>query len=375
MGIFSSKKKSESVVLIDVTSSSIGAALAHLESGAPPVLHYTQRSNIKILEHEDNSQAMLRTLIEVANKLVTKGSPILRKETGNAHIQRILVSVGAPWQKTAVRIETLLNKKPFIFTRALLAEITQKDKDVPEGFQKSGESITATLLNGYDVPQPFGKKATRAELVILSSLVDSAVSKAIEDTLRKTYHTHALTLTAFAPAAYAVFRDVYPHEKDFLIFDISGGATDVLAVKRNMLVNVASIPQGINNLIEDAIKIGKTSIGPTPLIDPIRNAQFSSQINGFQRDWLLNLQKVLQEFTNGQALPGTLFLISEPGTQEYLKRLLDNAEMRSLWLTSEPLRIIPVVPTHFATYIKNCADAESDVQLQILGLYAAKPTN
>ncbi len=372
MGIFSSKKEHESVVLIDVTSSSVGAALARLEFGAPPVLHYVQRTNIEILEHEDNSQAMLRTLTEVANDLVIKGSPILRKETGDAHIQRILVSVGAPWQKTVVRIETLSNKKPFIFTRALLSEITQKDKEVPEGFQKSGESVTATLLNGYDVPQPFGKKATRAELVILSSLVDSAVAKAIENTLRKTYHTHALTLTAFAPAAYAVFRDVYPHEKDFLIFDISGGATDVLAVKRNLLVNVVSIPQGINNLIEDAIKIGKTSIGPTPLIDPTRNAQFSAQIGDFQKDWLLNLEKVLQEFTSGQALPGTLFLISEPSTQEYLKRLLDSADMRALWLTSEPLRIIPVAHTHFSAYIKNHADAKSDVPLQILGLYAAK---
>ena len=112
MGLFGSKKEKTSVVLIDITSSSIGGGLAHSEHGSQPTLYFTIRHEIQKAEHEDESQAMLRTLTELTDELVTKGAPILRKETGSGQIDKILVSVGAPWQKTAIRIETVQQQKP-----------------------------------------------------------------------------------------------------------------------------------------------------------------------------------------------------------------------------------------------------------------------
>ena len=226
MGLFDSKNKSVSVVLIDVfIPSSIGGALAHIQSETTPTIYFNLREEIEAKEHEDASEAMLRTLNEIADRLVSEGAPVLRQETGSGHIDRILVSVGAPWQKTKIRIEALSEKKPFVFTQALLSEITKKDADIPDGYIKSEESVIATLLNGYETPKPFGKKVTRADMIILSSLLDKKVSTGIEKVLRKTYHTHALRLVAFASVAYAAFRDIYPHEKDFLVLEVSGEAS------------------------------------------------------------------------------------------------------------------------------------------------------
>ena len=235
--------------------------------------------------------------------------------------------------------------------------------------------MIAILLNGYEISKPFGKKATRAELIILSSLLDTTVAKAVENTLRKTYHTHALTMTAFAPAAYSVFRDIYPHEKDFLILDISGEATDVIFVKHGLLVNVTSISHGVGELMRSSLRAGRTEPqDDNSLMDPARNVRFESRMEESEKEWLGKIQTTLQEFAAGHALPRTLFMLADKDSQEYLKRLLDNTEMRSLWLTTEPLRVIPVVSSHFAAFIKARGEAEGDVGLELLGLYSTKTT-
>jgi hypothetical protein len=391
MGLFGTKAKHASVVLIDIDSSSVGGALAHLATGEPPITYFTVRQQIEAKEHEDTSEAMLRTLTELANRLVTSGAPILRQETGSGHIDRIFVSVGAPWQKTKIRIEAISETKPFVFTQAILAEITKKGEEIPVGYIKSDESVVATLLNGYETAKPFGKRATRADMIILSSLLDEKVAKEIEKSLRKTYHTHALTLTTFASVSYAAFRDIYPHEKDFLLLQVSGEATDIAFVKRGFLVDVASIPHGINDLVRGSVSEGGEKQEPLvdlglarqanresvlastpPLIDPNRNARFSARIEGAEKEWLQFIETSLQDASARHALPRTLFLLADENAREYLKRLLNSSSMRSLWLTDDPLRVISVVPAHFAQFVKSRGNAEGDVFLALLALFSKK---
>lgn len=288
MAFLRSKKTQLSIVLIDIDSSSVGGALVHIESGSVPIIYYSVREFIEIKEHEEASEAMLRTLEEISSLLTTKGAPVLRQETGSGHVDQVFVSVGAPWQKTKVRIESISETKPFVFTQALLSEVVKKDKEVPEGYVKSGESVISTLLNGYEMPKPFGKKVTRAEMLILSSLLDKKVTEAVEKSLRKTYHTHALTLTAFAPVAYSVFRNIYPHERDFLVLEVSGEATDIAFIKHGLLVDVVTISHGVNDLV--------------------RGASETRNTDEVEKEWLANIQAALQETAVRHALPHTLFL-------------------------------------------------------------------
>ena len=352
MGFLTSKKNRVSMAIVDIDSSSVGAALIQIEGNKPPVLYYSIREFTEVGQTEDPESAMLRTLNEVATQLVSKGSPALRQETGSGHIDRILVSIGAPWQKTTVRIEAVAETKPFVFTPALLSEITKKGSEIPDGFIRSGESVIATLLNGYDTPKPFGKKVTRADLIILSSLINKKIADSVEKVLRKTYHTHSLILTAFASVAYTAFRDIYPHEKDFLVLEVSGEATDIAIIKRGLLVDVANIPHGVNDLV--------------------RAERSGDQVDQIEKQWLTTIESTLQETAIRHALPRTLFLLADTEAREYLRKLLDSSSMRSLWLTDEPLRVISVVPAHFTEFVKVRGDAEGDVYLALLALYGRK---
>jgi hypothetical protein len=376
MGFFS-KKKNISYALINIDSASIGGGLAYIPEGATPILYFTERRNIEPKEHEDVVEAMIRTVEEVTDSLMKKGAPALRKETGNGHVDKILVSIGAPWQKTSIRIETISEKKPFSFTKALLADTIRNVVEIPKGFRKSGESVLATLLNGYNTPNPFGMKVSRAEMIILSSLVDSDVADKVENVLRKTYHTHALTITAFAPLAYSVFKNIYPHETDFLVLQISGEATDIAFVKHGLLVNVASITHGVNDLMRNLDMAAKVADNETHesvnLLDSSRNERFSKNADEAKKTWLLNIIETLRGFSTSYALPHTLFLLADAEVRDYLKNALDSQTVRVLWLTDDPLRVIATTPSHFTNFVKTRGDAEVDIHLEMLALFSKEP--
>lgn len=46
--------------------------------------------------------------------------------------------------------------------------------------------------------------------------------------------------------------------------------------------------------------------------------------------------------------------------------------MRSLWLTEDPLRVISVVPSHFAQFIKVRGEAEGDIFLMLLAIFSTQ---
>ena len=369
-----SKGGGASVALVDITSSSVGGALAHISPASQPILYYVNREPIEQRDNEELSVAMLRTLEQVASKLIAEGAPVLHQEIKSGSIDRVYVSVGTPWQATTVRTEHVNETKPFVFTKAFLTEAVRKSSAVKEGYLLSGESVIATLLNGYEVVHPFGKKVTRAELIVLSSLIEKKIADAIESTLRNTYHTHALTLTAFAPIVYTAFRDLFPHEKDFLVVNVSGEATDVVFIKRSILVDVASEPHGLSELARTERKAGSITSGPTqaPLTDVVPSERFSHEIEGAKEAWLKELTTTLRDFATKNALPRTLFLLTEDSAREYIKNLLDSESLRSLWLTDEPLAIIPILPNQFGAFVKSRAEAGSDVSLSLLALFSAK---
>lgn len=376
MGLFGGKER-HSVALIDVGSASVGGAYAHFESGATPTIYYTARVPIERRPEEAPEDSMLRSLDVLGHILLNHGAPALRQETGSGRIDSVVVSVAAPWQQTTVRVESIQQEKPFVFTKHLLDEVLAKERAQKEHSVNTGESVIATILNGYEVTNPFGKKASRADLVVLSSCIDKTVAEKVTRQLRRLYHTHTISYTAFAPMSYAVLRDLYPHERDFLILEVAGEATDLAFVKRGLLTDVASIQQGTNTLVSavtdlshgELIQKGDADRG---LIDLRRNEHFASRAAEVKEKWLDSLTAALKEFSARHALPRTVFLLADTETRGFLAGLLDDPSIHSLWLSDEPLAVIPLSPLHISEHVKTRGQAAGDLFLAMMALYYNK---
>ncbi|MDP2816658.1 MAG: hypothetical protein Q8O19_08280 [Rectinemataceae bacterium] len=369
------KKKTRSVALIDIGSASVGGAYAHYEEGKAPIIYYTARVDVEIREGESVMDGMLRSLAFLERLLIEEGAPALRRETGSGVIEKVLVSVAAPWQDTLVTTTNIQQKNAFTFTHAHLADAVKKTAVVPKDRVSSGHTVIATILNGYETPNPFGKRVSRAELVILASTLEKEAAHAIEASLRKAFHTNEIELTAFAPVAYTVFRDLYPHQKDFVVLDVSGTGTDVAFVKRGLLVEVRSVPFGTQDLLIAARKAGQRAhLSAVDMIDPVANESFAKESEEAERIWLDGLHGAFSSVAGVQALPRTLLLLADTDARDYLKRALEKSRLRSLWLSDEPLSVIPVTPSHLAARVKTRGLGDGDLFLALLALYAAKGT-
>lgn len=371
------------MVLITIGSSACSGAYVEYTTGEQPTIHYNTRHLIESRDGEDLKTAMLRTLDMVGTDLIELGAPTLRRETGSGSVDGVLISIAGPWQETKVRTETVQPGTPFTFTHRMLSEIVASHTPASENRVSFGESVIATILNGYDIADPFGKKANRAEVVILSSTLDKGVTEEIRSRIRKLYHTHSISFTAFAPVTYAVLRDLYPHERDFLVLDVATEDTDLAFVKAGLLVDVGTLQFGLNKLldathaaermtVEEESGVQSATSNQPGYIKPDRNARFSERADTARDEWLKSLADLLKQFAQLHALPRTLFVVAQPNARDYLKRTLDSSILHELWLSDEPLSIIPITSEQFTGKLRTKAHAETPIFLSILALYQKK---
>lgn len=365
MGLFS--KHTRSAILVDIGSASVGGGCVHLVEGEAPVLCYTARIPVEPREDEGALDAMLRALTEVCALLVREGAPALHQEAGSAHIDMVLASVAAPWQETSVRTVTLQEEHHFTFTRTLMERAVRSAPLTP-GRVISDTSVISTVLNGYRTDAPYGKRVTHAELTVLTSTIEKSAAREITRQLRKAFHSHKVEITAFAPVAYAVIADLYPHQKDFIVIDVSGTATDALIAKQSTIAGVKSIPTGIHDLMQSVRRATHSGGGPA-VIDPTRNQEFGPRAAEAEAVWLKGIENILSGFAAEHPLPRAVFLLADEHARDFLKRLIDQSALRTLWLSNDALSVIPLSPSHTAASVKARGQAEGDVFLSMLGLF------
>lgn len=332
---FSGKKKSESVVLIDIGTDSVAGAYAQYTENEQPVMHYTRRLPIEIRTSEPHEDAMLRALGILGEALIREGAPVLMRNTGSGSVDTVLVSVDAPWQKTSVRTEYFEQKDPFIFNKNMVMTALEKTSVAPAGQLLVDESIIGTILNGYETKDPYGKEAHRASIVILTSLIDEKVAQGIQKNLRGLYHTKNILTIAGSSLRYQAMRIAFPHERDALILDATGPLTSIALVRRDLLVDVAEIQ----------IHKAGTAV------------------------WLKTLTDELAALAQRFPLPRTIFLLAREPDIVSIRETLDEAGLGKLWLSDNPPKIVSVLASHLVGLIRETATAPPDISLLLMALY------
>ncbi len=337
-GLFRKEKKTESVVLIDVSASSVAGAYVRYAEDEMPTLLYTRHLPIEIRANEPRERAMLRALTILGDALICEGAPVLLRATGSGTADTILVSVNAPWQTTSVRTEYFEGETSFLFTKQLVAETLKQTSFAPPGKMLADESIIGTILNGYETHDPYGKNAHRASIVILTSLIDKKVVESINVLVRKIFHTKYVISIAGSSLRYQAMRAAFSHERDALILDATELFTAIALVRRDLLVNVADIP--------------------SPTNDPAA--------------WLAKVSFALAELAERFPLPRTIFLLAREQDSAGLREALDAAKFGTLWLSDNPPKIISVQGSHIGNMVRQATTVIPDLQILLMALYYSR---
>lgn len=335
MRLFSNHKKTETVVLIDISTSSVAGAYLRCTVGQPPIFLFSRRTLVELRPDEQQDKALERALKFLGEALIREGAPVVARATGSGTIKHILVSIDAPWQKTLVRNEYFEQDKPFTFNKSFLdAAIEETSRPVP-GKILTDDSVIGTILNGYETDDPYEKQAHRAEIVVLSSLIEEVFANKITTLLRSIYHTKHITLMAGGSLRFQAIREAFPHEDNALVIDATGPITSIALIRNGLFVAVV-----------DA-----------------ENSQPSSDL------WVKNVTTELVELSRYYPLPRIIFLLArDPMTASFLHALA-GANLGNLWLSDTPPKIISIAPSHLTSLVRHDTTAPPDLLLILMALY------
>lgn len=326
--------RAKSTVFIDINADSVAGAYAQYREGEQPTLLYTRRLPIEIRKGEPHERAMLRALEILGSTLIREGAPSLVRAIGHGRADRIFVSIDAPWQHTSVRTERLQQKTPFVFTKNMVTSVMEKTRTASSGKFLADESITGTILNGYEIRSPYGKKAHSAEMLILTSFINAQVASEIRTLLQKLYHAEHISFIAGNSLRCQMMLKVFPHEHDVLILDAVGSIASIALVRKGLLVAV----------IEASNTLGAGS-------------------------WAERIGSELTELAQHYPLPRTIFLLARESDITSLRGKIDASTLGKLWLSDNPPNIVAVSTSHIAGLIRQTAVAPPDLQLLLMALF------
>lgn len=333
--LLSRKKKTESVILIDVGTGSVaGAYVQYIEGELPNVL-YTRRFPVEFREGEMQEKAVLRALKVLNDTLIKEGAPVLARATGSGSAKNILVSIDAPWQKTSVRTEYLEQDEPFLFTKSLVAAALKKSVTKTTGKMLVDESIIGTIVNGYETHSPYGKEVHRAEIVVLTSLIDESVAKAITSLLQGAFHTRRVLPIAGSSLRYQAMRKAFPHERDAIIIDATGPLISIALVRKDLFVAIVDIT---DNTVTD-------------------------------NSWVGEVTKELGTLAKHYPLPRTIFLLAREASISSLQQTLTGTDFGELWLSDNPPKVVAVLASHLTGLVRQVTTAPPDLLLILMTLF------
>ncbi len=333
-GFFSPESK-QSIVCVDIGAETLAGAYVHYAPGKIPEIIFEKKKPVEFRVGEAPEQGVFRALKILLDELIKEGSPVLLRATGSGSIRTILVSVDAPWQKTSVRSEYVEEKKSFVFTKRLIEAVAEKTRVKTDSKTLVDESIIGTILNGYETAEPFGKDVHRAEIVILTSLIDETVASAIVTTVRRAFHTHRIYPIAGTSLRYQAIRALFPHERDTLILDVTGPLTSIALVRSGILVSIVEIREAVASV----------------------------------EAWTERVKAELGNLAREFPLPRMLFLVARESEAATLQKTLAEAALATLWLSENPPTVVPVVASILTKRVRVASAETPDLLMFLMALY------
>lgn len=344
-------------LLVDITSASVGAGyVSHKKDDAPVLVH-----SVRVARQGEGIPGVLRALDVALKRLQQEGGPKHHSLIGASGIAEAVVCVGAPLQESEIATKTVEAEKPFTFTKAML-EATLHE----EG---SRNLLIASSMNGYATHDPVGKRAKRADTLVLRSRIAPELYTTLKKTVRGFIGSDAVRIISFGEVAHSVLSRAFPREQDYLALRITDDASEAAYVRRGILHSIKTGDCGSRIFHEAARTGGASSLNSLSdgIIDRARNKQLSDRLASAQSDWISRMHECLQGLAAGGALPRSVYLFTQEGSALFISRIFESPELHALWLSDEPLLLKEMSGAMFDAFLHR-TDAADDPFLDALAL-------
>jgi hypothetical protein len=250
---------------------------------------------------------------------------------------------------------------PFIFSEKLADGLIQKEINIfeaehSEKYANAGNAVRAielknikTILNGYETSAPLNQKIKELEMTIFISIAGEEVLKKIEDIIHKYFHFKQIEFSSFVLASFAVVRDMYTKQDNFLLVNIGGEITDISMIKKNVLHASISFPLGLNFLIRGvAYGLGCTLFEANSLISLFKDAhadeavtkKLTPIIDRLKAEWLKKFQESLANLSHEISIPATIYIAIDKDLANFFAETIKTEQFNQYTLTESKFEVI-----------------------------------
>ncbi|TRZ53327.1 hypothetical protein D4R99_01060 [bacterium] len=368
--------------MVDIGSSSVGAAAVLLSSGYKPKVFYSVREEMifqKNFSFERFASSMLKTLGKVLTDISVVKLPDHSGKTFSCFLS-------SPWYASQTIILEKKTDVPVMVDEKFLYELQKKeieDFKVRE-IEKIGRDAVIletktiqTKLNGYETGDPFGKKAQEIEVAIYASISSEKIVKAITERVKKVFHMSSPQFYSFSLASFTAIRDMF-HEKNFLFMDISGEASDLSVVRNHILEETIAFPIGKNSVIrkiaeETALDFQESAslfrMVKDEDLEKTAGRKIKKAMLAAGKEWILSFQNALSSASTEESFPKDIFVTADNDVSKWFIENLQDAGTDSFSVVGNAFTIRHLNGTFLSAFCDSETGSERDPFLMIESLF------
>ncbi len=356
MSIFSkNKEKDELLLVFDIGSSSVGGALFGVQKSGVPKIVFSIREPITLEKNVGIDRFLfltLKSLDIVANKIYMAGVGVSTA---------IFCVLSSPWHVSQTRVIKFKKNTPFVFTSKFADNLIQKEITLFEEenltkYLHAGNLVRSiefknikTMLNGYETLNPLNQKAQELEMTIFISISPEQILKKIEETIGKYFHFKKIKFSSFLLSSFAVVRDMYINQENFLLIDIGGEVTDISMTKKNILYGSISFPLGCNFIIRGVASTLHISFNEAmSLISIFKNGHATESVskklelvmNKLKIEWLQKFQESLANLSSDISIPSTIYMAVDKDLADFFCQTIETEQFNQYTLTESKFKVI-----------------------------------
>ncbi len=320
------RKSTKTILLVDVESGSVSAALGKLNSKGVPTLLYTTRQELPLRLTRSGEEMATETL-----KAITAVTDDVRKKaalwTENERvvpqkIEHVACFLASPWSTTTIRSVRFARAKPFVMTTELLRRMISDESraaevQMHEEMQVLERAALSLSLNGYRTDTISSTSVTSAEVALVSTLASKHLHTELERALGeypgdpvKTFHSFVL------PASYALTQ--IGRAENALLLMVGAEVTEALLIKNGSPAGTMTFPVGSHVLLrtlKSHAGMGRQESETALKLASLEGTRLSAEVRASlvdaAKNWSNSLQEALAPLANS-GIPYTAYLFANP---------------------------------------------------------------
>ncbi len=357
----SSDKKGDVCLVLDIGNASLAGSFVLFEQGKLPQALYTIRVPLSIDEHPHSEKLHIileSELEEVLHTLHTKGFEHAYFKDHEKTIHKVLCVYASPWYVSKTKKVHVSNQKPFFVTKPFLDDVLTKEANLFEQELASGtygeefksgivlmeKTIVDARINGYSIDNPVGQKTTECDIVMYLGIGSAPVVDMVQGLITRhfPYTAQDIISHTFPLVVQTALQKIVPHEKNYILCDITGEVTDMTCVSDGVVKNTTSFPSGkfflIRKLMQNLgvpaevaqsfLHLWQTGNAQEDIETKIQEALLD-----VEREWSIYLEDALSHLGDIRSLPQKVYITADSDVvhvfMDFLK--VSKIDMTALW--------------------------------------------